>query len=253
MKLDKLIIAILAGVVLVGCGNKDAATTTSGSDSNATTGSTSPVDTSKEYTLKVNLNKGDKFAFDVNMQMTADVSGVTDPATKKQLEAMGASDSKLNASATENSEVTEVKDGKFTISNTYADPKVEATGLFKGFPGMTPDTMTIDEHGVTSKESGGNDMSAVLPEKAVKVGDTWDSEVNGKKVTGKLVGVEQVNGKDALKVEYTGMGSEDMAFDGPVLVWLDPEKGIPVKMEGKVNMDKQGIKMTGEMSRTLKG
>lgn len=252
MKLQTLMIAILAGVLIVGCGNKEAATAESTGSTGGSTGASTPVDSNKEYTLKINLAKGDKIEYTSTMEMSADVSGVA-PAMKAEMEKNG-SEHKMTQTGDETSEVTDVKDGKFTITDTYANTKGEGTGMFKEQKATDrpPTTFEVDEHGVVTRGDDKDAPSMVLPDKPVKVGDTWEKEVQGTKVSAKLVGVEQINGKDALKVEYTGMKTPGFQLDGPLTAWIDPEKGYPVKFEAKVKMENQGVKITGSMKKEAK-
>jgi hypothetical protein len=84
----------------------------------------------------------------------------------------------------------------------------------------------------------------IVSEKAVKPGESWETEfdnpaVKGKKLTVKttFVGTEKVEGKELWKVKQsltaeTGMESAKVSHD--YTTWLDPANGRLVKLEGTV-------------------
>jgi hypothetical protein len=84
----------------------------------------------------------------------------------------------------------------------------------------------------------------LLPEKAVKSGDTWETvfdnpAVKDKKVTvkGSFLGKEKVEGTELLKVKQTAEAQTDAAgakMTVDMTGWLDPANGATIRVEGTV-------------------
>lgn len=148
-------------------------------------------------------------------------------------------------------------DGKGQIVKLDA-PKVDAGG---GFPGMD-NFMKLDRF------SG---LGAILPDKPVKVGDTWEKTLAGVlgdssvTIKSKLLGVEQVNGKETLKVEQTVEMPLDMNIGEDQKPTTDKSKAMmsmsgKISVVGTVNMVaegarilKSGQKMLANMLMTMQG
>lgn len=127
-------------------------------------------------------------------------------------------------------EVVEVKDGVSTL-------KVETTGG----PTETPtQTFQVDEHGkVVGQPEGtppGQNMSGFptgLPDRALKVGETWSSETEmpgipggGKiKVDYTFQGLKTVEGKSVAQIDFKMSLAGEMTMDGEGTVILDPADG----------------------------
>lgn len=110
-----------------------------------------------------------------------------------------------------------------------------------------------------SSSLGGNMVSLELPEKAVKVGDTWEVIVpkspftgtKDQKLTAKLIGEKEVDGKAAYVISTEGTLEIDadltkMAEDAP-----PPMKGQKMFLKGKSELKTDGVveKATGKTLR----
>jgi hypothetical protein len=169
---------------------------------------------------------------------------------------------------------------------TFTVDKMDTEGM-AAMPGATPTTeigkpfnltATMDEFGrlkidppkgsnpvlatlLTSSNSlGGNLVAMELPEKALKVGDTWDIPVPKSPLTGtkdqklvaKLVGEKDVDGKSAYVVSTTGTLQIDadmskMAEEGA------PEmlKGQKMLLKGQAKIESNGV-IEKSSGRTLR-
>lgn len=171
------------------------------------------------------------------------------------------------------------------VELTYTIDKVDSEGaLGSAMGGATPETGkpvtingTLDELGRLKMEApkgsppalaaimsnasslGGNIASIELPEKAVKVGDTWEVVIpkspftgtKDQKLTAKLVGEKDVDGKPSYVISTEGTLEIDadlskMAEDAP-----PPMKGQKIMLKGKAELKTDGVveKSTGKALR----
>lgn len=157
--------------------------------------------------------------------------------------------------------IKEVKDnGDFVVDNAAEAGTVSIGGMEQDAPAQAPFTLTISKYGKVvsfkaSEESAGFMApeiqnatallgSLILPEKAVKAGDTWTTEydnpaVKGKKFTVKttFIGTDKVGDKEYWKLKQ----SADVVVDGEgakmayeETTWLDPSNGNLFKSESTV-------------------
>ncbi len=260
MKLKFLGAGLVLAIVLVGCGPKAEDGVTSSSSTPAKSAMT-------EATLRIKANKGDKFALAASMNMSADMSGVQVPPGPEgeKMKAQFAGEQSMNASATTNIEVLDVKDGKFTLKSTTTDVKTEAKGVFLMQQKTIEEDMkkektrTVNDRGIP--DGAGDKQSEGMiefPEKAVKVGDTWEGDsslgMGGEsKATFKLEAFETMGGKDVARISMTLPKDAKATVTKPFMFWIEVATGFPLKTEGAMTMEQgPGMKMTMEMNLNRK-
>lgn len=250
-KLNFLGIALLGALLLQGCASGENATAAGDAKAGET------------FTLRHKVNVGDEFRQDISISFAADLSAM--PADQKQ--AMGAAlegEQGGTLTGTNLRKVTKVEGGNITIETSVSEPKFEGKGIFAMAEAQMKDslartqTITFSELGLPVGDANTNLPGPMFPEKAVKVGDTWEVELKGSegaepiKVTGKLVGVEEVAGKKAVRIEYTGYTAQGATSDGPIVMLVDPTNGQPLSLTAKMNADMGGMKMTMDIKATSK-
>ncbi|HRI44414.1 MAG TPA: DUF6263 family protein [Fimbriimonadaceae bacterium] len=261
-------IAALLLVAAIGCKKDDAATTEgTGSTTKTTTGSSTPAP-AEEITLRFKGEAGDKFKMTVSMEADADFSALaSDPNVPAEQKKMIEGPQTMKVEAVNEQEITEVKDGKFTVKDTNLEFNASGTGVLsqqadqmaKTEKGKT-ETKVYDElHKSTHADADkpeSNPMSVVFPEKAIKVGDTWTSETEftGEKVTAHYTfeKMENVNGKDCVVLLLDFKDNPNVTNTQPMRLWFDKTNGWPVKGEAEVQMQQpeQKIKMTMKFRMT---
>lgn len=93
-----------------------------------------------------------------------------------------------------------------------------------------------------------------FPADPVRVGESWEAVIEMKgtgeqKIPAKLAAVEEMDGREALRLEYGPMPVEGGTTDGPMVVWVDPETGIVLKVTVKID---HGSGLTSELTKTIK-
>jgi hypothetical protein len=125
-------------------------------------------------------------------------------------------------------------DGTGVVHYTMSNFSMQMMGQTMQMPEMPPVTMEMDSRGrtkvVNAPAAQGNPMMGqfmnmqqgpnsgiILPDRPIKVGDTWETEVDVPGVAGqkakatcKLAAVEQVGGQEALRIEQVMEGPMDM-------------------------------------------
>jgi hypothetical protein len=176
---------------------------------------------------------------------------------------------------TSRSTVKELKDnGQFEVETQDEAGKLTLNGSDRDIPAGAVTALTYDKTGklVDFKAENGGILTPeilrqleimrmpILPEKAVKAGDSWQSEfdnpaVKGKKFTVKttFAGMDKVDGTDLWKVKQGGSPETDadgakMGYDATY--WLDPATGQIVKSE--VTIKDEPTIMYGKHTLTTK-
>ena len=211
--MHKFLPIALVAMFLIGCKGGD---TTA-----ATGGAAASPDTT--FTLRMNPKQGEKYAYLVTQ---------TGPQT-------------MEIGMTMTCEKAEA--GKFTMVTTFDSLKMDG----KEAPSMVMDAMkkmkmttVTDSTGKTleTKMEGApagttpDSSNPSYPSKPVKVGDTWSgtSKVGGKDVnyTYKLASVANEGGVEVATLEATASGlPEGSTLDGPMVVKVDVDSGMPVSMK----------------------
>ncbi len=236
--MKKLFPIVLIAAALIGCNKGAESTATSSTESNQP--KTSTESSGEGQLMRINVAKGDTFAYDLNME-----SGQPQP-------------SKISFNM--EMAVTDVKDGKITmvskiLGGTMNGAPIPAAQLEMMKKIVT--TSVMDQQGKvletktegTAAPSSGSNNSVPFPDGPVKVGDKWDGEtdVNGKKVKAEytLVAIEEINGKSCAKLEAT-VNTPDMKLDGPMVYWVELANGMLMKLEfsGEEVTSKSKVKMS---------
>lgn len=250
--------ALVAAVIMaaaIGCAKKEEGTdggttgsTTSGGTTGGTTGSS--ADNSGPITLKLALNKGDKYDVTMEMDTEIDMSAVQPPegADPKTVEMMKQGGS-MKMKATEEREVVDVQPGKITVKSITTDAEGSGTGMFE----EQATKMAADEKGKekvmvndernrrVDDPAAKNDDSLTFefPDKEIKVGDTWTgkSKFQDKDIemTFKFEKRETVDGIDTAVISATFDTPEWKSVE-PMMSWYDIKTGVPIKGTGKVEM-----------------
>jgi len=156
--------------------------TTAGGTTGGSTGSTAQNE--GPVTLRLAMNKGDKYEVAMEMDSQVDMSAMTPPpgADAKTLEMIKQGGS-MKMSTTEEREVVDVQPGKITVKGTTTTATGDGTGIFQ----EQAKAMAADEKGkekVTVNDErnrrvddpaakGDDSLTFEFPEKEIKVGDTW--------------------------------------------------------------------------------
>lgn len=255
MKLKISLIA-LAAVAMFGCGNK---TETAGTG----TSTDKPVESNREVTLRINGQKGDSIVMVNKMHIEADPSSMEKPAgmddaqfetLKKQL----GGPMSMDIQAKMTSVIEEIKDGNFHMTTTTSEVKASGEGMMKA----QAEQMAKSEEGKVEKvvrnamnkvvegSAQDNPFALTYPEKAVKVGDTWEgdnSTVKSGKVKYTLAAIETVAGIECAVLEMS-FDTPEMKTSVPAKLWIDLKTGAPVKAEGGFDMNQNGMKMKATFS-----
>ncbi|HRK22589.1 MAG TPA: hypothetical protein PLX06_12305 [Fimbriimonadaceae bacterium] len=186
----------------------------------------------QEYTLKRTAKAGEVFRY----QMSG------------ELELMGQS---VGMKAiTVNKTVKVEPNGNYVVESTMTDGKISINGGEMDMPEQTGTTTTFKADGTVvdvkgeGVEQGGwrmaNLMSAIVPERGLKVGEGWTSEVKGDtkkqsvdvKGTYTLEAIEKTEWGDAARVKYElKETSGDVAASMSGTAWIDTKTGNMVKMD----------------------
>lgn len=217
--------------------------------------------------LKLSAAKGDKYTADMTLTMTLSVPKDSKmPADQAKLLA---GEQSLTLNATTTSELTDVSDGKYTWVDTITDVKADGKGMMTMMAGMLSQmkgmktTIVMDSRGkiISQKTEGGpagastNSTGQIegfgFPDKAVKVGDSWDSKVNtgGQDVTMKCTVTEIT--ESSVMIDATMTGVEGLKMNGPMKVVLDRANGRPISTVGEMEVNQGGAiaKMKLDMKR----
>lgn len=246
MKISRIFIGAAAALALGACGAG---------------GGTAAGRSGEPVTLKVTAQKGAKYDSALSMEMKFDLpAGTTKGADGKP--STSPSQDTLTMEATMSSELTEVADGKYTWVDTVTDVSANGTGqmsmlaqLMKAIKGVKT-TIVMDEHGkiLSQKTEGGTSGASGqiegfgFPDKAVKVGDSWESKVNnnGQEVTMKSTVTEITN--DVVKIDATMSGVEGLKLSSPLKVELDRTTGRPIKTDGTMEVTQGGAHILMKIS-----
>ncbi len=164
---------------------------------------------------------------------------------------------------------TSKKDGdSFMIEERMSVSKSNLTGSYFKADGLerfktrlnTPVRMTTDAlmHTELDEASAAylniTKPGSDFPESPVRVGDSWQATIEMKntgeqKIPAKFAAVEELDGRESLKLEYGPMPVEGGTTDGPMTIWIDPETGIVLKVHVKID---HGSGLTSELMKTIK-
>lgn len=240
--LGRLLPAVVFIIPVVACN--------SGTDSGTTAGSgTATADMPTEVTLRLTGEKGQKATYDVSMEVVADVSGMDVPPGPEgePMREMLKGEHKANATGKSEVEITEVKDGNVTITTTLVAVDGKGTGMMEGMVQAIqedkgkPRKITYDAR--NRKVEGEDDAAAsnpiqfTFPENPIKVGDTWEDEVDIMeskiKLKFKVDGFEKMAGSDAVKISAeVADPAATVTFNTPLTMWYDIKNGHPIKIMG---------------------
>lgn len=181
-------------------------------------------------------------AQDVTLKRTAKVGEVFKYKMTGNMEVMGQS---VGLTAILINKTTKVEaNGDYTVESSQSEGKINFNGSEMDLPSQGSTTTTFKADGTVldvkgeGVEMGGyrmaNLLTAIVPEKAVKAGDTWTSEVKGdpKKNTVDVKGnykfdaIEKTDAGEAAKVTYD---LKEVGGEAPATVngvaWLDVKTG----------------------------
>jgi hypothetical protein len=143
--------------------------------------------------------------------------------------------------------VTKVaENGEYTVESTAGDNKIVVGGNEMALPGEKTTVTVFKGNGavVDVKSDEANTLrlaqlhTFILPEKALKAGDTWENEVKadaklktpGVKTTYKVEAFEKVGALDTVRVKVT---SKELSGDAPTSLegsfWISTKDGSMVK------------------------
>jgi hypothetical protein len=248
--LSRLLPAAVSAILIMACN--------SGSESGSASGSGSATaNMPSEVTLRLTGEKGQKVTYDVSMEVAADVSGMEIPPGPEgePMRDMLKGEHKANATGKSEVEITEVKDGNITLTTTLVAVDAKGTGMMEGMVQTLeedkgkPRTITYDSRNrkVKGEEdaAASNPIQFTFPENPIKVGDTWEDEVDildsKLKLKFKVDGFEKMNGADAVKIsaEITDQQAT-VTFNEPMTMWYDIKNGQPIKITGNFSSKAQG-------------
>lgn len=225
----KICILCIATAMLVGCGAKGGGV----------------VSTDGPVTLRLKMNKGDKWTDtltgDVKMDLTnfkpaADIS----PQEKKMVE-----DSKNDTAKftiTYDYEVSGSGAEKVEIKRTATEVKTEGTGML----GDMVKLLEMQKGSSKELKRSAKNMEEELdtespipaiefPERAIKPGDSWDGTATFAGAKGKasfkFEANEEVGGKNCAKISFkpTVVEGKKVTVQEPIVVWIDTANGRTVK------------------------
>jgi hypothetical protein len=201
----------------------------------------SAVHAQDEVNLEFSYKKGDTFRY--KMEVVASVMGMD--VTVKTGQKMTVKEIK------ENGDYVIVYEGEAGVANIG--------GQEQEMPAQPPFNITISKRGKFvsyNSEAQQGIMSPeivklmavmsenVLPEKAVKAGDTWTTEVDNPAVKNQKVvtkttflGIEKVEGVDYWKIKQVSEAATDDSgtkMTHEMTIWLVPGSGHTFKMEGMI-------------------
>ncbi|HVL38535.1 MAG TPA: hypothetical protein VM328_04000 [Fimbriimonadaceae bacterium] len=230
---------------LIGCGT---------SESGGIAGTAAPP-AERAVTLRLQPKEGETHTYDATMKMTLG-AGEQEMGLDVKMEVVR--------------DVTKVEPGKFTIKESARNVEVSGTGMLGAMAEQMKNnlqsstaTRVYDERnkmiegddGAAAAAGAGN-FTAIYPEKPVKAGDTWSDTLSAQgtdiKVNYKAEGIEQIAGKDAMKITMDFEPDNAMKFKGPLTFWVDVESGIPHRAEGTITGEQQGQTIKIELSMRKK-
>lgn len=237
MKLTKSLALAVIAALMVGCGSKDGGGNGTTGDTSGKTGEAKPV------TLRLNLNKGEKWTETMTGDVRVDATDFkapegASPSALKEIEEAKNSTGKFTM--TNEYEVIETGTDKIKIKRTTVAAKGEGTGpLGQMTKFLEEEKGKSKEKSFTAKnvESEFDKQSPAFavefPEQMVKVGDSWEGLMNFMGTEGKgkykLELIEEVNGKKCAKISCTPTNTEKVDVTEPVMMWIDVATGKTVK------------------------
>lgn len=205
------------------------------------------------YNLRMTAPVGTQFAY--KMEMNLDISGQTAVLRGKNVMKVASVDA----------------NGDYTIEGQLEDAVLDMGGGEQPVPHSLNTTKNNAKGEIVEAKASGeelpeegyrfaNIMAWSFEQAAYKVGDTITITRAAGKTTGgrpsetvlKLVQIEEINGKQAVKVEFTAKEtSGDLPIEMSGTGWVDPKVGMMVKFEATFkNMPMPGAPVTldGKMS-----
>lgn len=209
---------------------------------------TPKADSSGRIVVRVNEKKGDKWQYMYTMTTLADPRGTKDKEILKEIPVF----SHVEVAGTVDMEVVDVKDKVTTYKTVNKVSKSVGKGAFKeqadgmvGQPAQTQEYKWTDRMAYSDKDVlldiMTNCLNGILPEKAIKVGDSWEYNPfhvpdDKPKPKATYVADEKLAGFDAMKLDVVNpetVPGETNTFS----VWIDKAKGrfLQFKMHLKSN------------------
>lgn len=208
---------------------------------------------------------------DITLKRTAKTGEVFKYKLTGNMEVMGQA---VGLTAIVINKTTKVEaNGDYTVESSQAEGKINFNGSEMDLPSAGSTTTTFKADGTVldvkgeGVEMGGyrmaNLMTAIVPEKTVKVGDTWTSEVKGDpkkstvdvKGTYKFESVEKTDGGEAAKITYE---LKEVGGEAPATVsgtaWIEVKTGNMVKVSSSwkdVPVPGAPTAVSGKMEMTL--
>lgn len=238
-KFSTFLAAGVLAVLIAGCGDKSGVASSGGSSN-----------PDEAVTLRLNPKAGEKYNYSSTMKMQVEAQGQT---------------MNMDMAFDSTREVASVEGGKITIKESAKNAKVTADGMMAAIGPQLEKTLNeqvttkvydecnrIVEGGDTATAAGGNDFSAVYPEKPIKKGDTWTDTISsgGTEMTVNFTaaGIENVGGTRAMKIVMDFPPDNPMKFKGPLNFWVDVASGMQIKAEGQVTGEQEGQKLKLDIS-----
>jgi hypothetical protein len=212
------------------------------------------------YTLRFQEPVGSKLTYDYVTKASSDPSGVKDRSTWSKLQLTPSSFDVTGELVTE---VVKSANGKITVKAANRPITAKGTGfgdldakelLKKGVQTLSYD---VDDRRrftdpKTVMDPLTNTMNGLFPEKAVKVGETWEYKPFPDSPPGKatLKKLETVAGVQTvmIHIQVPGGEKEDTQMDA----WFDPKDGRLVKATIVSKVDQDGMLFYSDFTQTLK-
>jgi len=196
-----------------------------------------PAPTDTTYTLKRSAKAGDKIEYKLTVK--ASVQGI---------------DGVLKGTAVD--EVKKFEDAAYTIAEHWTDSKIEVDGQESDGPEMDF-SLTYAPTGELKTIAGGENLdeqyktwfvlydsmrSLRLPDKAVKVGDTWEAKITPVTANGNigvdlkyaLDSTETVGGIDSLKIKLVAKQTNGGTANSEMTLWVSKADASIVKIDGTI-------------------
>lgn len=232
MKLNWKILSIgLAAAMLMGCGAKGGGSSSRGS--------------SEPVTLRLKLNKGDKWSEVVVGDVKMDLSNYKPLPTATEQEKKMVEDAKNDTAHFEISydyETAESNAEKLVIKRTATEVKTSGTGMLGDMvkllemqKGSNKDVKRSVRNTEDEIDTESPLPAIEFPEGAVKPGDAWDGAVTFSGAKGKanfkFESVEDVGGKSCAKISFkpTLEEGKKVTVNEPIIVWIDTATGRTIK------------------------
>ncbi len=205
------------------------------------------------YLIRVNLKKGQVIRHAYTMSTTLP---------------MGNKPAKMDINATLRQTVTNVANGKFTLTSKMESAKVKSSMLgaeqaknIEKQMMQAGTTIVMDSLGKTTVSGGQSAMSGVntttsYPKNAVRIGQSWTTSQKmptqignvDMTVTNKLLAVEKVGVNNCYKLAMTMKSSGQMQMNGSGTMWVRQSDGMQEKANITMSMvmgqGAQAMKMT---------